>query len=254
VLDAALAELVDLLDERGRLAAEHVATPRRGLSVPARPQHARIRAHGEDRRGRAAALATALRDLVHAGAQLGRRAVDGVPGRADLGSAAQRRAAVAADPERWMGLLQGLGLEEQVVELRVAAPERRRPLRPQLDHRAQVLVGHRAALGEGHAEHPALGLDPAGAHAEDHAPAAQRVERRDHLGGDDRLAVRHDQHRRSELHAMGGAGQHAERHQRVEDRLAEVDDVGAGDDDVIAHPHRVIAEGLGAHGGAADEI
>src|SRR5207244_8179803 len=80
-----------------------------------------------------------------------------------------------------------------------------------------------------------------------------RADQLDYLGRHDPFAIRDDQHRRAEPHAGGGAGGDAERDERVEDRLAEVLDVLLRHHHVVADPHRVVAELLGAHGGGAND-
>src|SRR2546427_6836001 len=117
-----------------------------------------------------------------------------------------------------------------------------------------IFVGHGAALREGHAEGGALGGDPASADAEHDAPAGERVERSDHLGGDDRVAIRDDEHSGAEPDPAGRPGDDGERHEGGEDRLAEIDDVGVRHHDVIADPDRVVAELLGPDRRAPDEV
>src|SRR3989454_8716880 len=254
VLDAARGQLAYLLDQGGRLAREHAPAMRGRWRALARPQHTQVVAQRERRGRRAAAGLAEPCDLGLAGPQLRRRAIDRMPGGSEPSGAAERGPAVAADPDRRVRLLQGLGLEHEPAEPRVLARERRRAAGPELLHRRQILVGHGAALREGHAEGGALGGDPAGADAEHDAPAGERVERGDHLGGDDRVAIRDDEHSGAEPDPAGRPGDDGERHEGVEDRLAEIDDIGERHHDVIADPDGVVAELLGPDGRAPDDV
>src|SRR5882724_1580990 len=69
----------------------------------------------------------------------------------------------------------------------------------------------------GHAEELDLLLYPADAGAEDDATRRQVVERRQHLGGEDRMAVGQDEHGRAEPDALGHAGDEPERDQRLQE-------------------------------------
>jgi hypothetical protein len=119
VLDAAPGQLGDLVDQGGGLAREHapgVGGRRRTLTGPEDPD---VVAERECRNRRAAARLAESRQLGAAGPQLLRRAIDRMPGRAELGGTAERGPAVAADPDRRVRLLQGFGLEGEAVEPRV---------------------------------------------------------------------------------------------------------------------------------------
>ena len=70
---------------------------------------------------------------------------------------------------------------------------RRLVVAPQRAHRLDVVVVAATAIGERHAERIELLTQPTDADAEDHPAAAQRVDRRDLLGGDQRVALRQDQ-------------------------------------------------------------
>jgi hypothetical protein len=176
VLDPALGQFADLLDQRGRLAGQHAPAMRGGRHTLAGPKDADVVAEREGRGRPTAAHLAESRQLVPAGAQLGGRTIDRMPGGAELRRAAKCRPAVAADPDRRVRLLHGLGLERESAELRVLAGERRRARGPQLLHRLHVFIGHGAALGKRHAQHRALGGHPAGADAEHDPATAQRVQ------------------------------------------------------------------------------
>jgi hypothetical protein len=84
------------------------------------------------------------------------------------------------------------------------------------------------------------------------------VERRQHLRRQHRVTVREHEHRRAELHALGGARDHGERRERIEEvRRRRQREVAAGvvripgadlgrDHDVIARPHGVEPQALHA--------
>ena len=71
--------------------------------------------------------------------------------------------------------------------------------------RPEVLVGELPALLERHAERGELLLRPADAGAEHQPAAAERVEVGRHPGDQQRMAVRHDQHRGAQPHPLGDA-------------------------------------------------
>src|SRR6266850_2110072 len=103
---------------------------------------------------------------------------DRVPGGADAGRAAERAAALAADPAPRVRALARLGFQDDAVEARVAAAKAWRAFGPQHAEGVDILVGHRAALGERRADDGVeLRLQPAGADADDQPPAGQHVER-----------------------------------------------------------------------------
>src|SRR5437667_211943 len=168
--------------------------------------------------------------------QLVWRAIDRVPGGPELDGAAERGPAVPPDPDRWVRLLQRFGLEDEAAELRVLTSKRRRPAGPKLVHRLQIFIGHGAALRKGHAQRGALGGHPTRADPKNEAAATERVERRDHLGRNDRIPVRDDEDCRPESDSAGRPGKDSERHERVEYRLAEIDDVGVRHDNMVTNP------------------
>ena len=84
--------------------------------------------------------------------RLGLAVVAGIPGIAEPDGTPQRGRALAADPDRRMGLLQGLGIEQHVGEAHVLAAVGGRVLGPQLAEGFEVLVGDLAAVLEGSAQ------------------------------------------------------------------------------------------------------
>src|SRR5690606_3542349 len=86
---------------------------------------------------------------------------------AELRRAAQRRCALAADPEGRMRLLHGLRREQDIVELHMLALEARAVLGPELLEGGKVFIGGLAARVEGRcADGLELLLQPAGTAAD----------------------------------------------------------------------------------------
>jgi hypothetical protein len=105
----------------------------------------------------------------------------------------------------------------RIGEREEAAAEAHALVRPARAHDPDRLVGPRAALAVGRAEQLDLLAHPADARAEDHAARREVIERRQHLRREHRMAMRQHEHRRAELHALGGAGDHGQRGQRLEE-------------------------------------
>ena len=116
-------------------------------------------------------------DRRDAGLEVREVARHGHPAVAEAGDAAQRRRAVAADPDRRMRALQRLGEERGVVEREEAAVKGDAVLASTALDQAEILVGARAALVEGHAEQVELLAQPAAGDAEQQAPV-RRARRR----------------------------------------------------------------------------
>ena len=101
---------------------------------------------------------------------------------------------------------------------------------------------------------------PADADAEHDAPVRDAVDRRQLLGQHERVAVRHDQHAGADLDPLGAPGDRRHHGDRVVDELLGAERRVAGlvvevarrdpgrHDDVVVHPHRVVAEALGLVG------
>ena len=117
-----------------------------------------------------------------------------------------------------------------------------------------------AAPLERHADGGELLGEPTDAHAEDHSPAGEVVERRQLLGEDHRVALRQDEDAGGEANAFGRRGDVGEPDQRVGDRrilaAGHPAVVGVGirrpvprrDDDVLHRPQRLEAVGFGSRG------
>src|ERR1700675_1109816 len=86
-------------------------------------QHARIDPHCYYRSNRAAARRAEPHDLGAAGANFFHRAVDGMPSGADRSGTTQRGGTMTADPDRRVRLLNRLGFEMKLTELRVLPGE-----------------------------------------------------------------------------------------------------------------------------------
>jgi hypothetical protein len=139
---------------------------------------------------------------------------------------------------------------------------------PQAPAHLEVFVGHATAHARVGADGGELLAQPADADAEDDAPARQRIERRDQLRRDDRVAVRQHVHADAEPHARRRRRQIRERHERLVElhqavehrrrrRRARIERVDARRLDrhhqMIGDPHRVEPQRLGVLG-EADEI
>ena len=107
------------------------------------------------------------------------------------------------------------------------------------------------AVGDGQVGE--LGLVPADPDAGDDPAAAQRVERRELLGEDDRVALRDDDDARPEPDPRMARADPGERQDRFVD-AAVLAGVRVRDEDVIGRPDRRPAEPLGDVGGGLDAL
>jgi hypothetical protein len=132
------------------------------------------------------------------------------------------------------------------VRVRVAlAVERHVLLGEHALERLERLVEDRAPLVERDAEGVELGLDVAGADAEDRPPARQVVERAERRRRLERVPVGGDPHDRQQAHVRGVGGQVPERGDGVVPGRAHPGGVVVvGDGDVVAHPDERVAGGL----------
>ena len=196
------------------------------------------------------------------GLQDGWRAqADGHPSVAQLGGAADGRAGVAADPDGRMGFLHRLGVEPGARQLVILALELRLFLGPKLFEQADVLVGHRASLREGvQPQGLELLFHPADPCPQDNPTPREHVQGGQDLGGEHRVAVGEDEDVGAQPQPLGAAGQKVEHRQRLVVGLLRVEGghaVGgigverlnaARHHDVVADPHRVEGQVLGALG------
>src|SRR6185436_17840489 len=121
--------------------------------------------------------------------------------------------AVAADPDRRVRLLNGLGPTVERLESIELAREGRGTLRPQRLEDADVLVSYRAPpLELRRAERLELLAHPSHADAERDASLREHVDRRERLRRQHRVAVGHDHHARDQAQPRGLGGD--ERHER----------------------------------------
>ena len=129
----------------------------------------------------------------------------------------KRAGALAADPERRMRLLQGLGIEHRVREAHVLAVIGDGPvLGPQRDEGFQALVGDLAALLERGAQQLELLPHPARAGADDEPAVGEHVDGGEHLGRQHRRPMRHHHHRRQQPQLLGAAGEEGDGGELVE--------------------------------------
>ena len=174
--------------------------------------------------------------------------------------AAHGGAAVSADHDRRVRLLQRLGVGADVLEVDELAVEAGRAgAGPQLLDRAQVLVGDGAATGEvlgRQVERRELLLHPAQPRTEGEPAAGEVVRRRQHLREHHGVTQRDDQHALVEDHVLRAHRERVEQRQRLVDRVLparRAAAVGVGvvvadlrrQHDVVAHYERVVAERVG---------
>ena len=160
--------------------------------------------------------------------------------------AAQRGRALAADPDRRVRLLHGLGQEGDLGEAHVAALETRVLLGPQDLERLQVLVGDAAALLERRrADRLELLLHPAGARAQHQAPVGKHVDRGCDLGGVHRGPIGDDRDRGDQAGPAGDRREPGQQRELLEafarSRAGPCAGFGVGVAEVdIARHHQVI--------------
>ena len=165
-----------------------------------------------------------------------------------------RRVAKAANPNRRVRLLHRLRADMHIGEREELAGERDLARRPARLPEAQILVGPGTAFVERHAERGEFGLVPACPDADRQPPARHPVERRQALGGGDRIAIRHDQHRHAYSDAVGVRGDERHRHQRVVNIGPRRRPGRAVDDDVVVDKDGVEAQRLGLRRGQDDRV
>ncbi len=195
----------------------------------------------------------ALRAVEH-GARI---VADRIPGVPQGRGAAERRPALAADPERRMRLLHRMRQRRDIGELRIFAGEARRVLRPDRLEHAQIFVRHPAALLERRQAHRLeLLAHPPHAAADRDAPAAQLVRGRQLLRRQHRIAVRQHHDGGDEPRRFRDAAEEGEQRDHLQ-RLArpaagEAARRGIGvsrfdvarDDDMVRDRERPVAEAL----------
>ena len=137
---------------------------------------------------------------------------------------------VAADQDRRVGLLDGLGVAAQQGEVVELAVELGALLRPQLLQHEAGFEGLRPRPADVAAHDGGLFLVPAGADAEDEAPAAVAVEGGDLLGEEQRVALGHEQDARPD----SDVGGRRRRQGHGNDRVHEAGHLPAGEDRRIA--------------------
>src|SRR5207245_1450661 len=98
----------------------------------------------------------------------------------------------------------------------------------------------------------ALLPDPAGADAQDHRAARQRLERRDLPRQDDRVPGGHGEDRRAHRDGPRDRADEGQRHERLVEDVAALN-VVHGHDDVVGDPHRIEAERFRLLGHVGDQ-
>src|SRR5207247_3968819 len=156
-----------------------------------------------------------------------RRLVDiereSVPARRMAERAPEGFGRVSADDDRRTGRLSGprprrgaAKAEESTVRLRLG-------LRPDREHRLEVLDRALPLLSERDAERVELGLQEPDPEAEDEAPAGDDVDARELLRQDQWIALRQDDDPGTALHALGVRRDERERDGRIEKRAFRVE-------------------------------
>ena len=191
-----------------------------------------------------------------------------MPAVAQAGGAPHGRVGVAADPHRDAVRLHRLGERVHGAHADVTAAEGDGVGRPCLPHAREVLVGHRPALLERRrTERLEFLAQPAHPGAEDDAAAGEPVERGQHLGGHQWVAIGHHQDTGAEPRAAGRPRQRAEQRQRLQiilggaarqlpRRRVRIDGARhrGGQHDVIGDEDRRIPERVGPRGHRQDLI
>src|SRR6185436_11644874 len=143
---------------------------------------------------------------------------ESVPARSMAERAPEGLGRVSADDDRRMGRLRGprprldaAKREEPTVVLRLV-------LRPDREHRLEVLDRPLSLVGERDAERVELGLQEPDPEAEDEAPAGDDVDARQLLRQHQWIALRQDDDPGTELHALGVRRDERERDGRIEKR------------------------------------
>ena len=151
---------------------------------------------------------------------------------------------VAAEPQRRMRFLDGLGLHRRVLELEELAVQADSLLGPQSLHHPEPLGEAGGAARRGQSEGRVDPRIAAEADTEIDPPAAQLIEGRDALGEVDRAPQRGQEHGGPEPDPLGARG--GVRQQR--DRLEAPDRA----QDLLDDPHALEAERLGPGEESAD--
>ena len=117
---------------------------------------------------------------------------------------------------------------------------------------AQVFVGARPALTEGFSQRVIFGFAPSRSHPGDGLAFRHLVQGGEHLGGHYGVAVRHDEHRRTQLY-FGSPGRHVGKdHQRVVDVAPRGAAGRIVDDHVVVDEQGIKPQFLGLAGGFDD--
>ena len=169
--------------------------------------------------------------------------------------AVEHALAVAADEDRRAGALDGLGPRPDALELHVAPRVARLVVAPDRLHRLDVLAHLPEAAARVDAVVAHLLHVPAGAHAEQQAPARQVIDARGRLRAGDRLALGHEDDPEADPDRLGGRRGVGRGHERVEQAAVLARQLAAGgvrrraargDVGVLGEEHGLEPERLGA--------
>jgi len=180
-----------------------------------------------------------------------------VPALPEVGDAAERRIALAAEDDRWVRLLDRLREHAERRYPQERAVVARQRLRPERAHRGEVFAAARGAIVERDAEGLELLAQPADADAEVEPAAGEDVRIGDLLGRVQRRPLRDEADPRAEANAAGQRCREPDREERLEDaglarqreaavRRVRIPGRGAVEEgDVLGEPERVEARPLG---------
>ena len=151
---------------------------------------------------------------------------------------------MAAEPERGMRFLNGLGLHRGVLELEELAVQGDPLLGPEPSHHPEPLVEAGGATRRGQSEGRVDSRIAAEADTEVDPPAAQLIEGRDAFREVDRAPQRGQEHGGTEPDSLGAGGGIGQQRERLEAPVRP--------QDLLDDPHALEAERLGASQESAD--
>ena len=199
-------------------------------------------------RRRAVELAYGLAESLDTARRRGDVQRESVPAVPALDGASVGGRRVATDHHRRATRLDRSGVGVDAGEVRVVPLEARGLLGPERAHGVDVLVGAGAALRERHTDRAHLRFEVAGADPEDQPALRQHVEARHLFGEHQGVALREDDDARAEAQRRGSGGDEGQVDEGIQDRVTGLHRCRwyprAWEHDVLAGPHRVVAEFL----------
>src|SRR5262245_8857660 len=143
------------------------------------------------------------------GREAGRRTqADGMPAISQTRCTTNGRRRVPTDPDRWVWLAGWFGREANVRKAHVLASKIWLLARPQGPKNFNILVADLTTLVERvETERVKFLFHPAHANPQDNAATGERIERGDHFGGEEGVAIRQDEYAGTELHPRGARRQ-----------------------------------------------